>query len=272
MSELDFDDIVEVKGGEGLPVGATGIVCMKQKIKASYQYLVRALNQDGEWIAFWHKRSELHKVGPADVIADFQRQNGEWAKATFIGEGTKEYITKLVTEAKELKNADPARLPDEVADIFLICLKIAHAENFSLLQEGRKKHEINTKRKWRKMPDGTHQHVSGRQDLAQRFADIIQSYQSGSLIKWETDGIVIKDESGSHPFYSVMFTLDDRTGQIDVHGENFIKIEYQSPTYFVSSVFEEERHARNFFFLAFLQNDWIEASKVPVKEERVAAV
>lgn len=89
---------------------------------------------------------------PRSELSAFQEDVGEWGDKTFNAkrktpdpiflEGR---IAHFMKEAAEL-NASYEN--EEVADCFMLLLHIAHLKGFDLLEEARKKMEINRKRTW----------------------------------------------------------------------------------------------------------------------------
>ena len=92
-----------------------------------------------------------------------QQEIGEWANKIFgkhqttagiINHLLKEFIEFVETEA-----------PGEAADCVLLLMQHAHEKGYDLLEEARKKHEINVNRKWGK-PDehGVIEHIEENQN------------------------------------------------------------------------------------------------------------
>lgn len=82
------------------------------------------------------------------------------AKKLFPKAGPKEHLLKLKQEAIEAINK-----PDDIyeyADIFFALLAALSKQGFNfndLVEATIEKAKINEKRKWKEMPDGTHQHI-----------------------------------------------------------------------------------------------------------------
>jgi NTP pyrophosphatase (non-canonical NTP hydrolase) len=81
-------------------------------------------------------------------LSAFQKEVGEWADATFNprrGNNRKAIIYHLIKEVGELLESEA---PEEAADCFILLLHHAHTLGYDLLEEARKKMEINQRRKW----------------------------------------------------------------------------------------------------------------------------
>lgn len=114
-------------------------------------------------------RSYQRDIGaPSTAIAaagpDLQREIALWAKQTFDKPKQDHRLTKLGNEFEELRRltttdrANQAGIADECADIMHLMFQIAEAWGFDLLDETRKKFEVNKQRTWAAQPDGTYQH------------------------------------------------------------------------------------------------------------------
>jgi len=91
-------------------------------------------------------------------ILNLQKETGEWANETFgKGQTVIGIINHLIKEVCELRDSDR---PEEAADCLLLLFQHAHECEYDLLEEAKKKHEINLKRKWGK-PDeyGVIEHI-----------------------------------------------------------------------------------------------------------------
>ena len=84
-------------------------------------------------------------------MKDFQKEVGEWGDRTFPCDGDRRpgIVTHLAKEVIELNQSHD---PEEAADCFMLLLHHAHKSGYDLLEEAKKKFEINKKRKWGK-PD-----------------------------------------------------------------------------------------------------------------------
>lgn len=93
-----------------------------------------------------------------------------WSQEAF-GSGILQVSLKLSQEHDELQDAvargwtefstsavagDVAK---ESADVLFMLFQLADAFEFDLLEETRKKFEVNKRRSWVKQPDGTYQHT-----------------------------------------------------------------------------------------------------------------
>ena len=96
-----------------------------------------------------------------DTIEAFQNEVGEWGAKTFPEATFRSIICHLKEEVVELqKFLLDDELKEETADCFLILLHIAHRAKFSILEEAKKKMEINYKRTWGKPDkDGVVRHI-----------------------------------------------------------------------------------------------------------------
>lgn len=92
------------------------------------------------------------RVAFMSELSEFQKKVGEWGNETFNSKGDirkQEFINgRLVHLNKELEEFIISLHPEEAADCFLLLLHLSHLLNFDLLEEARKKMEINRKRKW----------------------------------------------------------------------------------------------------------------------------
>ena len=98
------------------------------------------------------------KVKGLEDMLVLQQDAGNWANETFGKSQTVDgVVNHLAKEVLELSQSDA---PDEAADCLLLLMQHAHECGYDLLEEGRKKHEINLKRKWGK-PDenGVIEHI-----------------------------------------------------------------------------------------------------------------
>lgn len=100
----------------------------------------------------------------ANWRATLQTDISTWSRETF-GSSTPQVLTKLQAEFSELLEATQGTEPDraevakESADVLFMLLQLAENMGYDLLEETQKKFEVNRKRKWKKQPDGTFQHV-----------------------------------------------------------------------------------------------------------------
>lgn len=117
---------------------------------------------EGPWSMFVYRdmaRAALAAAGP-----DLQRDIALWAQQTFDKPDQDHRLTKLGNEFEELRRltttdrANQAGIADECADIMHLMFQIAEAWGFDLLDETRKKFEVNKQRTWAAQPDGTYQH------------------------------------------------------------------------------------------------------------------
>lgn len=91
-------------------------------------------------------------------IREWQRGIGEWGDATFPSHHAADGrplpagpVYHLVKEAEELRLAhelDEAKVPDEVADVIILALTIAHLYGFSAEDAVAAKMERNRRRRW----------------------------------------------------------------------------------------------------------------------------
>jgi predicted house-cleaning noncanonical NTP pyrophosphatase (MazG superfamily) len=93
-------------------------------------------------------------------LSEFQKWVGEWGNETFNpkrGNNSKAIVHHLEKEVCELMDSNS---PEEAADCFILLLHHAHALGYDLLDEARKKMEINKERQWG-LPDenGVVEHV-----------------------------------------------------------------------------------------------------------------
>lgn len=82
---------------------------------------------------------------------EFQDEIGKWANDTF-GQNVQTYKGVLAHLCKEVIELVETNEPVEAADCFLLLLQHAHECGYDLMEEAKKKHQINLKRKWGK-PD-----------------------------------------------------------------------------------------------------------------------
>lgn len=97
---------------------------------------------------------------------DLQKEIGIWAVDTFPYSTTRSRAEHLKKEAQEvLDAAGTDKLGEELADCFLLLAGLAHKNRISLVEEVRKKFEINRRRVWGK-PDekGVIEHIRERGD------------------------------------------------------------------------------------------------------------
>lgn len=99
------------------------------------------------------------------TIADVQKLISGWADRTFPDRTIGEAILKL---KKELAELDTASYLDagEFADVAILLFDVAHLSGIDISTAVENKMAINEKRVWKKLDDGTHQHVidGGRTD------------------------------------------------------------------------------------------------------------
>lgn len=85
---------------------------------------------------------------------------GEWSKKTFQDANSIDHLQKLKIEAQEAKET-PYR-KEEYADCMIVLFAAAYKADISfyeLIEAVKNKFEINKKRKWEKLSDGTYQHI-----------------------------------------------------------------------------------------------------------------
>ncbi len=105
-----------------------------------------------------HIEQQQKKIERLEDLLNLQELAGNWANETFGKSQTVTgVINHLIKEVCELRDSNK---PDEAADCLLLLFQHAHELGYDLLEEARKKHEINLKRKWRE-PDehGVIEHV-----------------------------------------------------------------------------------------------------------------
>ncbi len=112
--------------------------------------------------------------------AGLQTEIAAWARETFGPNYGFNDLHKLFDEMEELKRAalvygaesqamndpEPMAVANEAADVMHMLFQLAHNLGFDLLEETRKKFEINKQRAWEPRPDGTFQHVSEASDAS----------------------------------------------------------------------------------------------------------
>jgi len=89
---------------------------------------------------------------------NLQKEVGAWANKVFgKSQTTIGVINHLIKEVCELRDSNA---PDEAADCLLLLFQHAHEQGYDLIEEAKKKHQINLKRKWGK-PDkyGVIEHI-----------------------------------------------------------------------------------------------------------------
>jgi hypothetical protein len=97
-------------------------------------------------------------------LKDFQDEVGKWGDETFNSQrnyDAESCVTGMLNHLlKEYYELCDKQNGDGVADCFILLLHFAHLKGFDLLEEARKKMEINRKRKWGK-PDvwGVIEHI-----------------------------------------------------------------------------------------------------------------
>jgi hypothetical protein len=86
---------------------------------------------------------------------------GSWSKTAFPDAGTIDHIKKLQQEAEEViqEPSDITEYADCVIALFAGAWKSGISFN-ELVEAVDQKLEVNKKREWMKLPDGTYQHVS----------------------------------------------------------------------------------------------------------------
>lgn len=99
-----------------------------------------------------------------NALTDLQLYVVEWAGKTFPGQTAKSKADHLLDEAREL--ADAPADGEEMADVFLLLLHIAHMGGVDLMEEARKKLAKNQARQWSAPDDrGVYHHV-GTEEVA----------------------------------------------------------------------------------------------------------
>ena len=71
---------------------------------------------------------------------------------------------EIDTATGRLQPHEKSAIAGEAADMMHLLFQIAELYGFDLLEETRKKFEINKQRTWEPQPDGTYQHVKGQDD------------------------------------------------------------------------------------------------------------
>lgn len=88
------------------------------------------------------------------------REHGRFVRETFPDHTLAGHIAKLKTECDEIMN-DPNDVM-EFADVLLVFMSMANTAGFDpreILTAAEIKLNINRSRKWRKLHDGTYQHL-----------------------------------------------------------------------------------------------------------------
>jgi predicted house-cleaning noncanonical NTP pyrophosphatase (MazG superfamily) len=88
------------------------------------------------------------------------REHGQWTMETFPGHTLIGHINKLKTECDEIMESPNDVM--EFADVLLAFMSMANAAGFDpreILTAAEIKLNINRSRKWRKLPDGSYQHI-----------------------------------------------------------------------------------------------------------------
>lgn len=79
-----------------------------------------------------------------------------FSQNTFIDANTDDYLIKLEEEVKELKEDVSI---EELADCVLVLVGLSRFIEGDLKKAITNKIEINEKRKWERLPDGTYHHI-----------------------------------------------------------------------------------------------------------------
>lgn len=109
-----------------------------------------------------------------------QTEVATWARETFGPNYGFNDLRKLFNEMEELKRAalvygaesqamsdpEPTAVANEAADVMHMLFQLAHNLGFDLLEQTRKKFEINKQRVWQAQSDGTYQHVKEATDAS----------------------------------------------------------------------------------------------------------
>ena len=95
-----------------------------------------------------------------------QRTISEWADKTFGYPTRERSIARMIEEVDELKRIEITddisnfiKMADECADIYITMCQIANTFGFDLHVYIDYKMDINRHRKWKRMGDGTGQHI-----------------------------------------------------------------------------------------------------------------
>lgn len=117
----------------------------------------------------------LSRMHNGEMFPDLQREIAMWAQQAFgevpeqsifekikaeIGElGWERYQYWLDTDkGRLLDKGDTAAIAAESADVLIMLFQLAEFYEIDLLDETRKKFEVNKQRTWEMQPDGTYQH------------------------------------------------------------------------------------------------------------------
>ncbi len=96
-------------------------------------------------------------------LAGFTRVVGEWATKTFPGEDSYDVVSHLEGEALELSVAllgeSKTEIAEELADVILLALVVAHHEGVDVEKAILDKFAVNQARKWAKDDNGFWHHV-----------------------------------------------------------------------------------------------------------------
>ena len=99
----------------------------------------------------------FHHARPGPTLDRAAEAYLGWARATFPGEDLPAIAAHLAEEARELK-ASPLD-PEEMADVFLMVVWLAHNAGVNLAAAALAKLEVNRGRQWQRGPDGLVRHV-----------------------------------------------------------------------------------------------------------------
>lgn len=132
-------------------------------------------------LASWRRISERLQHEKNDLTAENERlkgnlllqsEAGQWANDTFgKGQTVTGVLNHLIKEIRELYDASMVNnvidARGEAADCLLLLMQHAHELGYDLLEEAKKKHQINLKRKWGKPNEyGVIEHIKDKAALA----------------------------------------------------------------------------------------------------------
>lgn len=141
------------------------------------------------------------------ALSAFQYLVGHWGEKTF-GEApsVEGLIRHLEEEAAELKAAADAEQSEEAADCLILLLRIAHEQEFDLLEAAREKLTVLRKRQWHPPDgDGICRHVKSGEEAEFTVADMlhrsVEDHREIGFSMGETVGDMIAGQLDDDPEY-----------------------------------------------------------------------
>lgn len=272
MNELPIDCRVMVKAESSVYYKQTGQVAMKDRRSGKWMYYVRWVGDDGQWEAAWFSRVELRKESDIDVLEKFTMNSYYWYLEKIPCGDFSELIAHIIHDAKCIEKSRDRR--EQLGDLFVFLCSVAYMSKVSLFDAGNLFLTRNKNSKWSRTEKkgAPFKRESDRRDMAERIA----AYIKDGLAENSCDGEVDAEMDDGLPYYFTLWSKGIWSGQVSVHGDKFIRVEYsgQQNGKLTSDniVFDTEDSVLAFLQIAFKEDDFISAMKVERKPDKSALV